>query len=87
MITVAYTPGFVRQYKKLPADLQAEVKEKILLFQKNPRNPSLKFHKLEGRLQKYWSFSANYSYRIIVEEENAPDTYALLAVGDHDIYK
>ena len=29
MVTVAYHPSFIRQFKKLPLDLQQEAKEKI----------------------------------------------------------
>ncbi len=86
MTCVFYTAGFIRDYKKLPEALKDEVREKITLFEENPRTPRLRLHKLRGNLQKYLSFSVNYRYRIVVEEDSK-GVYALLAVGDHDVYK
>ncbi len=86
MIKIFYTPKFIRHYKKLPETLRIEVEEKVELFRKDPQDSSLKFHKLKGKLKGYSSFSVNYAYRIIVQED-AKGVYALLAVGDHDVYK
>lgn len=81
-----YKPSFIRQLKKLPLALQDEAKEKISLFKENPEHPFLKTHKLKGRLAGYYSFSVNYTYRIIFKylTENQ---VTLLAVGNHNIYK
>lgn len=86
MITVVYRPSFLRQYKKLPKPLREEIREKIAAFRKDPTDPSLKAHKLKGRLQASYSFSVNYKYRIIYEYESKK-RIALLAVGDHSIYE
>lgn len=83
---IAYTPVFVRQYKKLPRALQDEVEEKIALFQKKPNHPFLKTHKLQGRLKGRFSFSVNYQYRISFQYLSKKEA-VLLNVGDHDIYK
>lgn len=85
MASVTYTPAFVRQFKKLPPFLQQDVVKSINHFEENPQNPTLRFHKLKGKLKGYSSFSVNYQYRIIVEKD--PDgSFALLTVGDHSIY-
>ncbi len=86
MITVLYKPTFVRQYDQLPKELQAEVKERIMLFRKNPRQPSLRTHKLKGVLRGFLSFSVNYRYRIVFQWENR-HIAAFLIVGDHDVYR
>lgn len=85
MITVLYKPTFVRQYKKLPAALQEEIKEKIALFAKKPKYPFLKTHKLKGKLKKFYSFSVNYEYRIVFVFESKTSA-VMLAVGDHSVY-
>lgn len=81
-----YTPSFVRQYKGLEENLKAEVRLKIEMFKKNVRDPSLKTHKLQGKLQGRFSFSINYRYRIVFCYDS-PDEIAFLDVGDHDVYR
>ena len=57
MIKIYFHPQFRKSYKKLPLTIKkkAEIKEKI--FRKNPFHPSLKTHKLKGKLKDIWSFS------------------------------
>ncbi len=86
MIEITYKPTFIRQYKKLPQELQQEIKEKIQLFQKDHAHSFLKVHKLRGPLKGFLSFSVNYKYRIIFQYESKIEV-VLLAVGDHDVYK
>lgn len=86
MITIAYAPNFFRQFKKLEKSLQEEAKEKIELFQENPKNHLLKTHKLKGRLAGRMSFSVNYKIRIVFRFLSATKA-VLLAIGDHDVYK
>ncbi len=85
-LQVQYKPSFVRGYKKLPIELQQEVKEKIALFAKEENHNALKVHQLKGKLKKCHSFSVNYSHRIVFTYENTR-TAVLLAIGDHDIYR
>ncbi len=87
-IIIGYTPRFIRQYKKLYKPIQAEVKEKIELFKKTENHQKLKVHALSGVYKNTFSFSINYSYRIIFEYINKERTeIALLQVGNHDLYK
>ena len=86
MIDVVYTSRFTRQYKKLPRALQEEVKEKIALFAREPRDPSLRVHPLRGAMKGFLSFSVNYKFRIVFEWDDKK-TAALLAVGDHAVYQ
>lgn len=86
MLEIVYTSSFVRQFKKLPKALQDEVEEKISIFAKDPSHPFLKKHKLKGSLRNYYSFSVNYAYRVVFEYDSK-NTVALLAIGDHDVYK
>lgn len=83
---ICYKPSFVRDFKKLPAELQEEVLEKVELFKDTENHKKLKVHKLKGRLGDYYSFSVTYSHRIVFEYESKNEI-VFLAIGDHDVYK
>lgn len=85
MNKIAYYPKFIRQFRKLPSDLKEETKEKIELFKQNRDNPTLKNHKLQGRLREYYSFSVNYVYRILYKIQDGKAV--LMEIGTHDLYK
>ncbi len=81
-----YTPSFVRQFRDLEESLKEEVRQKLVLFRENIRDPSLKTHKLKGRLQGRFSFSVNYRYRIVFCYDDSSKV-VFLDVGDHDVYR
>lgn len=87
MITVRYKPNFLRQYRKLPPELQAEVRESVERFREDPQCPSLRVHKLHGRLRGSLSFSVNYRYRVVFDWEKKNRIAVLLEIGDHDVYR
>lgn len=85
---VSFTPAFIRQLKSLPEKLQEEVLEKIELFGDIENHPKLKVHKLKGRLSGRYSFSINFSTRIVFcYLKSQPKEACLLAVGDHEVYE
>ena len=83
---ILYKASFIKDYSKLSTALQVEVKEKIELFLDKDNHHRLKVHKLAGKLNGSYSFSVNYSHRIVFEYETA-DTVVFFAVGTHDIYR
>ena len=83
---IIYLPVFLRQYKKLSEEIKEETREKISLFKENPDHPFLKSHKLKGQLKGRWSFSVNFSYRIVFRYIKN-DQVAFLSIGNHDVYK
>jgi len=85
-INVCYKPSFIRRLNKLPKGLQDEVIEKIELFKDESNHQRLEVHKLKGRLKKFYGFSVNYRDRVVFEYMSGTEV-ALLAVGDHEIYK
>ena len=86
IIEIGYKPSFIRQFNKLPRGLQDEVVEKIELFKSPDSHQRLKVHKLKGRLRKFYGFSIDFQNRIVFEYASENEV-ALLAVGDHEIYK
>jgi len=83
---IYYSSEFKKQFKKLPRHIQTIAIIKEPIFQVNPFNPSLRTHKLSGRLHGLWSFSLDYKHRVIFRF--LPDrTVLFVSVGDHSIYR
>jgi addiction module RelE/StbE family toxin len=83
---IAYTPSFIRSFKKLHPELQDEVEITIQKLCDKNNHHTLKVHKLSGKLQNFYSCSVNYKNRMVFEfRENT--IIVLLAVGNHDIYR
>jgi plasmid maintenance system killer protein len=83
---VAYKPSFLRQFKKLPKDLQDEASEKLDAFKRVERHAHLRVHALRGAMAGRFSFSVNYRYRIVFMWETRGKSAILLAIGDHAVY-
>ncbi len=45
--------------------LERKFRTKLEKFQENPFDPSLETHKLSGKLKELWSFTIEYSQRVI----------------------
>lgn len=86
MIKLIFAPVFLRQLKSLSPEIQEEAVEKIELFKNRQNHQMLKVHKLKGGLHGFFSFSVNYRIRIVFQY-NSENEAALLAIGDHDVYK
>ena len=82
---IYYTTKFAKNFKKLPQNLKLKTEKKVNLFRQNPKDTSLKTHKLSGALGSFFSFSVNYSYRIIFAFESSKEV-TFIDIGDHSIY-
>ncbi len=79
-------PKFKKSLKDVPRHIADKLEKKKKIFRQNPFHPSLKTHKLKGRLKDYYSFSVNYSYRVIfkfMDEGKA----LFVNIGTHEVYK
>ena len=74
----------MKQFKKLPKDLQEEVSERVKIFKEDDKNSTFKIHKLHGKLAEFYSLSINYSHRIIFEKTK--EFYIFAEIGNHNIY-
>jgi len=83
---ISFKPSFVRDFKKLPSELQSDALERIELFKDSVNHEKLKVHRLKGRLKDFHSFSVTYSHRIVFSYEDA-DVVVFIAIGDQSIYK
>jgi len=83
---VNLSPRFKRAYKKLPGNVKDDFDLKISLFMENPNNPSLKTHKLKGKIQGCLSFYLINGYRVLFETISSHEVN-LLDAGPHDKYR
>lgn len=82
---VFYSSSFKKSVGKY-ASTKGEIEKAIAKFINSPFSPSLKTHKLTGRLKSYWSFSVDYHIRILFEFIDK-DSVGFIDIGTHEIYK
>jgi mRNA-degrading endonuclease YafQ of YafQ-DinJ toxin-antitoxin module len=83
--SIYYSTSFKKSVKKYISH-KNKIKKSILHFQDNSFDPSLKTHKLTGKLENYWSFSVDYHLRILFEFIDE-ETAGFINIGTHEIYK
>ena len=81
---IYYHPQFFKSYKLLDKEIKRKAEKKEKIFRENPFHPSLKSHKLKGKLKNQWSFCIDSKHRILFEFDN--DDVIFLDVGTHKIY-
>lgn len=84
-MTISYTERFSKDYHKLPKNIKILAEKREDIFRNNPFNPSLKTHKLKGKLKKFYSFSISYQWRIVFHFKDK-DTVVFHNVGTHEVY-
>ena len=68
-------PELIERYKKV-----------LRLLELNPNHPSLRLHKLKGKLADRYSVSITMSYRIILTFAVTEKGIVLIDIGSHEIY-
>jgi addiction module RelE/StbE family toxin len=87
MLEIEYTKSFLKQYSKLNPLVRRKTKTAINKFQKNPKDSSLKSHKLNGILADKYAFSVDHQYRIVFQMNKEKGSFEFLKIGTHQIYK
>lgn len=67
-MNIVYDPAFLEKLKKLDVRIQKKVKEKLLLFLKDPNDPQLDNRPLQREYQGCLSISITSDYRAIYKE-------------------
>ena len=68
MVDISFSSSFKRSFKKRikgNVDLDSRFWEKLQQFTIDPFDPSLKTHKLSGKLKEFWSFIIGYDERVL----------------------
>jgi len=85
-VEVGFSSSFKRAFKKRikgNAELEAKFWKKLEQFTTDPFDPSLRTHKLSGKLKDAWSFSVDYDARVLFYFTT--DTKAVFVdIGSHD---
>jgi addiction module RelE/StbE family toxin len=79
---VKYSKTFLKQYSKLPKKVQNKTDHRLLLWQKQPNNPQLRDHALDGKYQGYRSINITGDIRALYTKYG--DTIVLFGfIGSH----
>lgn len=88
MKEIEFSPDFTKKIKQVRSKnqkLYTKIRKQLSLFQQDPQHPSLRTHKLSGKLQNTWSISIDMNYRMIYKTN---DSYYFFHIGIHDeVYK
>ncbi len=83
----SFRRAFKRKTRKNP-QLQKQIFDVLELLAREPFNPLLRTHKLQGQLKGLWACWVEYDCRIVFAFEPDPETgeemIALIDVGTHD---
>ena len=77
---------FIKSFTKLPSSIQRLAIEKEKLFKADLFHPSLRTHRLKGKLAAFYAYRVNREYRIIFEIVNT-STVIYHDIGTHRIYQ
>jgi addiction module RelE/StbE family toxin len=83
---IHYNNEFAKQFSNLPKNIQKKACEKESIFKKNLFHPSLRLHKLKGKLEGLWSISIDMKYRIIFKPLD-DGIILFISIGMHAIYE
>jgi addiction module RelE/StbE family toxin len=68
-----YDPEFIKTLKKKDVRIRKSFREKITMFAKDPQDPQLRNHSLQGAYQGYRSIDITNDYRALYTEKNEDD--------------
>lgn len=83
---VHYNSDFQKQFQRLPLNFKKKAIKTEKLFRANPFHPSLRLHKLKGKLFGLWSISIDRKNRIIFKPLE-DGIILLVSIGAHSIYE
>jgi len=87
---ILYTDSYLKRAKKFikkHPDLISQYEKTLKLLEINPYHPSLRLHRLRGKLSELYSVSINISYRITIFFIIQDDKIIPIDIGSHeDVY-
>ena len=83
VITDSYKKRVLKFLKKHPDMLDRYVKA-LAIMEVDPNHPSLRLHKLKGKLQAYSSVSITMEYRMVIDFVIVDKEIIPIDIGTHD---
>lgn len=87
---IIFTESYVKRAKKFikkHPELINQYEKTLKLLELNPSHPSLRLHKLEGKISEFYSVSINMTYRIMIDFILKDNEIIPISVGKHeDVY-
>ena len=87
MYNIVFTESYIKRAKKFfkkHLEVLPQYEKTLKLLELNPTHPSLRLHKLKGRLSELFSVSINITYRITVIFIIRDDKIVPVDIGKHD---
>ncbi len=87
MNKILYTDSYIKKAKnfvKKHPKLLSQYEKTLKLLELNPFHPSLRLHKLNGKLSELYSVSINMTYRISIDFIIDDKKIITVNVGKHD---
>ena len=87
MAEIIYIGSYLKRAKrfiKKHPELISQYGKTLKLLELNPNHPSLRLHKLQGKLSELYSVSINISYRISIYFLIDKDKIVPVDIGSHD---
>ncbi|MDC9715583.1 MAG: type II toxin-antitoxin system mRNA interferase toxin, RelE/StbE family [Gammaproteobacteria bacterium] len=87
MIEVKFSESYEKKaikFFKKHKDIAPQYIKTIEILANNPYHPSLRLHKLQGKLSKFSSVSINLKYRIVIDFIMFDNEIILIDIGSHD---
>lgn len=78
----------LKKIKQKDLKLAGRIEKQLTLFAQDSKHPSLRTHKLTGKVENRWSISITKSIRmvyvVVQSEEDQESTAYFVAIGTHD---
>jgi len=87
MTKIIYTETYIKRAKKFinkHPEIINQYAKTLKLLELNPFHPSLRLHKLKGKLSNIYSVSINITYRISIDFIIKEDKVIPINIGKHD---
>lgn len=74
----------LKKFIKRHPDMLERYEKTLIILENDPYHPSLRLHKLRGKLQEYFSVSITMEYRMVIDFVIKDEQIIPIDIGSHD---